>query len=81
MIYVFITEIKTQEQSKEVTEYLNVHFPQLTFHLDLNENKKPYPCGHTILRVEGDVTNPNELMTSLIRLGFNCEALEDKVCV
>ncbi|MEP2024192.1 MAG: hypothetical protein ABJH98_05985 [Reichenbachiella sp.] len=81
MIHVFITDIQTEAQSKKTLDHLNNQFPQLTFHFDLNETNKPYPCGHTVLRIAGDLAHPNWIKAELSQQGFSCDLLEDKVCV
>lgn len=48
---------------------------------DFNETQKAYPCGHTILRVEGSKIKVKRILTSVKKLGYSCEILQDKVCI
>ncbi len=81
MIEIFITNIQTEIQAKEVLDFLKANNPDLKISYDLNETEKSFPCGHTILRVEGDKIETKNILTALNSLGYKCEILEDKVCV
>lgn len=43
-------------------------------------NEKPYPCGHTILRIEGTGIGEVPVKSLVSQLGIRCELLEDKLC-
>lgn len=80
MIQVFITDIQNNAQSDRVLNTIQNGYNGLRINLDLNETEFPFPCGHTILRVEGSNINSEAIMVDVRGLGFNCEILEDKIC-
>ncbi len=79
-VKVFITNISTERQAKAALEQLEKLFPELRMNTDVNDTPHPYPCGHTILRVEGQAIPSGKLMEAVKQLGFACDMLEDKVC-
>lgn len=81
MTEIFITNIQTKIQAKEVLDIFKANKPDLKISYDLNETENSYPCGHTILRVEGDKVETRDILAALNSLGYKCEILEDKVCV
>jgi hypothetical protein len=81
MTEIFITNIQTKLQAKEVLDFFKANVADLKISYDLNETENSYPCGHTILRVEGDKVDTQNILTALNSLGYKCEILEDKVCV
>ena len=81
MTEIFITNIQTKIQAKQVLDFIIVTNPDLKITYDLNETVNSYPCGHAILRVEGDKVDPQIILTALNSSGYKCEILEDKVCV
>lgn len=81
MTEIFITNVPTKNQAKEVLDFFNANNPDLKISYDLNETENSYPCGHTILRVEGDKVDTQNILTVLNSLSYKCEILEDKVCV
>ena len=81
MTEIFITNIQTKIQAKEVLDFFKTNYPDLKISYDLNETENSYPCGHTILRVESDKVETRDILTALNSLGYKCEILEDKVCV
>lgn len=54
--------------------------PSLKIHFDLNETNLPYPCGHTVLRVEGTGAHLNQIKSTLLLHGVKSEEMEDKIC-
>jgi|TARA_R110002050_G_scaffold179449_1_gene312829 hypothetical protein len=80
MIEVFITDIQTKVQADKVFGFTTNSFPNLKMNFDLKEEKKQFPCGHTVLRVEGEIINSEKIISELNKLGFKCEILEDKIC-
>lgn len=80
MTEIFITDIKNKFQVNDILNFFKSENPELKISYDLNEPEKSYPCGHTILRVEGDKINSENILISVKSLGHNCEILEDKVC-
>ena len=81
MIEVFITDIQTEIQANDVLDFFQANNPDLKINYDLNETDKAYPCGHTVLRVEGNKIETQSILTAMQNLGHKCEILEDKVCV
>lgn len=81
MIEVFITDIQYKNQTDRVINAIQNENASLKINFDLNETELSFPCGHTILRVEGDNINSAKILTAVNNLGFNCEILEDKVCI
>lgn len=80
MIEVFITSIQTEIQIRKTSDMLKKDFPELRINFDLDESNLPFPCGHTILRTEGNTIITKKIISKVNELGFNCEILEDKVC-
>ena len=81
MTEVFITNIQDNIQADKVITSIRDNYSDLKINVDLNETEFPFPCEHTILRVEGDKINAGEIIVTVSKLGFNCEILEDKICV
>jgi hypothetical protein len=81
MTEIFITNIQTNIQGKDVLNFLKAAYPAIKINYDLNGTEKAYPCGHTILKVEGDKINSENILTTVRGLGYNCEILEDKICI
>ncbi|MAU72527.1 MAG: hypothetical protein CML04_10555 [Pseudozobellia sp.] len=80
MIEVFITNLTNEFEAKKVFNLLTEAFPNLKVDYDFDETGLPYPCGHTIIRVEGSYINAADIMKSIRQLGFQCEILEDIIC-
>ncbi|WP_245725327.1 hypothetical protein [Paenimyroides marinum] len=80
MIEVFTTNIQSEIQAIRVLEILEKNFHELKINFDLNETNLPYPCGHTILRIEGKVINTEKVLSIVNKSGFRCDILEDKIC-
>lgn len=80
MIEVFITDIQTKVQANKILNTIQIENTDLKVNFDLNETELPFPCGHTILRIEGIKINSDEVLATVRSEGFNCEILEDKVC-
>lgn len=80
MIEVFITNIQNEIQANHVSYMLKNGFPELKINFDLNETNLPYPCGHTILRIEGNIINTEKVLSVVNKSGFRCDILEDKIC-
>jgi hypothetical protein len=80
MIEVFITDISNKIQAEKVLNNLQKKHPDLRINYDLSETELPFPCGHTILRIEGIDVNTKAIMKIVIGLGFQTEILEDKIC-
>ena len=80
MVEVFITDIHNEIQSEKVLNTIQSENVELKINFDLNETDFSFPCGHTILRVEGDKINSDKILVSVREQGFKCEILEDKIC-
>ncbi|TYQ00168.1 hypothetical protein C7447_101778 [Tenacibaculum adriaticum] len=80
MIEVFTTNIQDHIQVNCILKILENSFPVLKFNFDLEDFKLPYPCNHSILRVEGKLIHTESIITILDQLGYQCDILEDKVC-
>ena len=81
MTGIFITDIQDQIQADKIVSFIQDNYPDFKINFDFNETGLTFPCGHTILRVEGDKINAGEIIVTVSKLGFNCEILEDKICV
>ena len=79
-IEVFITDIKSNIQVEQSLKKLEKGFPKLKINFDLSESELPYPCGHTVIRVEGNEISSDKIKSMISHLGFNCDVLEAKVC-
>lgn len=79
-IEVFKTDVGNNIQVQHLQKKLEKRFPKLEISFDLSETDLPYPCGHTILRVEGQEMFSDKIISTIIKSGFKCDVLEDKVC-
>lgn len=80
MTEVFITSIGTRTQARYVQQLLATRFPELRTNIDPGNAALPFPCGHSILRVEGKFIYPSEIIRAVTQSGIRCEVLQDKVC-
>ncbi|GHC61863.1 hypothetical protein [Ulvibacter litoralis] len=81
MIEVFITNVKSEYLSKEILKFLKSEYPQLKINFDLEDFNKPYPCGHSILRIEGELIDTTSIEQQLKNIGIECKILEEKKCI
>lgn len=81
MIEVFITDIQNDIQAELIMNNIQKENTDLKISYDLSETDFSFPCGHTIIRVEGNKINSNKVMDLVRNQGFNCEILEDKICI
>lgn len=81
MVEVFITNVKSEIHSNEILQFLESKYPKLKINFDLEDFNKPYPYGHSILRVEGELIDTNSIKHELKNKGIECELLDDKICV
>jgi hypothetical protein len=79
-IEVFITDIKNNDPVDQLENSLAGLFPELKINFDLSDGSMPYPCGHTVLRIEGTDISAEKIKSTITHMGFNCEVLEDKIC-
>ena len=80
MVEVLITNVKSECHSKEIIQFLENSYPTLKINFDLEDFNKPYPCGHSVLRVEGVLIDIKSISKQLKAKGIKCELLEDKIC-
>ncbi|WP_304502755.1 hypothetical protein [Cesiribacter sp. SM1] len=80
MTEVFITDIPNKLRAKRVSNRLQSENAAWKINFDFNETSLPYPCGHTILRVEGKPIDSDKILAIVIEQGFACEMLADKIC-
>lgn len=80
MVEVFITDIQSNIQADVILKNIQKDTTDLIINFDLNETHLSFPCGHTILRVEGNKINSSEIMETVRRQGYNCEILAAKIC-
>ena len=76
-----MTDIRNSVQAEQMQKVLKNSFPVLKFNFDLENSEAPFPCGNSILRVEGKTINSEEIILILNKAGFKCEVLEDKICM
>lgn len=81
MLEVFITDIQNEMQADGISSIIKNENADFKINSDLNETDFPFPCGHTILRIEGNKINSEKILATVIGLGFNCNILEDKICI
>lgn len=80
MIEVFITDIPNKTQADRVSSRILVENTDLKVNFDFNETDLAFPCGHTILIMEGAAVNSDEVIAIVKGSGFKCEVLKDKIC-
>lgn len=80
MIEVFTTDVQNEIHAEQLLNMLNNNFYQLKINLDIEGTNLPYPCGHSILRVEGRLINSEKIINLVNKSGFMCDILEDKIC-
>ncbi|MHA7944904.1 hypothetical protein ACJOV8_017655 [Formosa sp. 3Alg 14/1] len=81
MVEVFITNVKSECHSEDILQFLEHSYPTLKIDFDLEDFNKPYPCGHSILRIEGELIDTITIVQQLKSKGIECDVLEDKICV
>ncbi len=77
MIEVFITDIKKKSQAKKILKDLIRVYYELKINFDMNETNLPFPHGHTVLRIEGEIIYSREIILMVTKSGFKCEIMED----
>lgn len=80
MIEVFITDIQNLKQAERVLKAIQTENALFKINFDLNETELSFPCGHTILRIEGHTINAAKIIETVKNQGFKCGILEDKIC-
>lgn len=77
MVEVYITDIEQQILVNKIASSLKQEFTDLKINFDLNETGLSFPRGHTVLRVEGEKIDDEEIKLSINRFGFKCEIMDD----
>lgn len=80
MVTIFTTNIPNQYEASDIMSVIRHHNPGGQLSFDIENAVSNYPCDHSILRVEGEKVNPQNIMTMVNQAGFECDILEDKVC-
>ncbi|PIB36591.1 hypothetical protein BFP72_14865 [Reichenbachiella sp. 5M10] len=80
MVEVFVTDIRDQAQAVQMMSVFEKDFAEWVINFDLSDTDLTFPCGHSILRVEGERVNPERIINTMHAAGYICEMLEDKVC-
>ncbi|WP_405381936.1 hypothetical protein [Maribacter sp. LLG6340-A2] len=80
MVEVLITNVKSEILATEILEFLENKHPNLRMNFDLEDFNKPYPCGHSILRIEGKSIAIHTIELQLKSKGIKCRVLEDTIC-
>lgn len=81
MIEVFITDIKSIENAEQIVAHIEQLFPKLKVSFDIDETQLPFPCGHTVIKIEGIELDNQQIISTVNQLDFLCEIMKDKVCV
>ncbi|TVZ15631.1 hypothetical protein [Maribacter sp. MAR_2009_72] len=81
MVEVLITNVKLEGHSEEILHFLKNGYPTLKINFDLEDFNRPYPCGHSILRIEGGCLDTVAIIRQLRSKGIECDLLDDKICV
>lgn len=81
MIEIFITNIYDEAIALDLNTQLVSQYPLYKINFDLNDIKPvPFPCGHSILRIEGKDIKRTEVVSFITKSGYQCDILEDKIC-
>ena len=80
MVEVYTTNIRDRRQADELLQTLQAAYADLKLSVDLDTTEQPYPCGHSILRVEGANVPADQILAHVRDIGFLCDVLEDKIC-
>jgi len=80
LVEAFTTNIQSKIQAESVLKRLENNYPTLKINFDLSKSEQPYPCGHTVIRVEGNTIIAENIIATINQLGFRCDILEDQVC-
>lgn len=80
MVEVLITNERTETFSNKILKILVDKFPSLKFNFDLEDFNETYPCGHSVLRVEGNLIKINSIIKIVKSYNIECQLLEDRIC-
>lgn len=79
MVEVFITDLTKKKQVKKMVKLVQQLDAQWKVNFDMDETGLPFPNGHTVLRVEGESLNQENIMLTVSKLGFTCQIMEDEI--
>jgi len=80
MVEVFITNVEKHVEANKILSVFERSYPELKINFDLNDSGTLFPCGHTILRVEGAPIYIDYIISTVNKSGYIYEILEDKAC-
>ncbi len=80
MLALFITNIQKESQAEQTVQLIQAKFLPDHVNYDMDETGLPFPCGHTVLRVEGANINAKEILTLIRAQNVRCEIMEDRSC-
>lgn len=80
MVEVFITDVRNKVQAKSIANAIHSNHHFLKINIDVNETDLPFPCVHSIVRVEGEHINTDKILDMVRAKGFKCHILDDKIC-
>lgn len=80
MVEVFITNITEKAAVNSLKKLLKEEFTNLLINFDMDETGLPYPCGHTVLRVEGKNIDVKKIISTLQKQGILSEIMKDEIC-
>lgn len=72
-VEIFKTNVETSEEANQVMAVLKQVLPYTQVNFDLEDCDK-------ILRIEGFSVDSNRVVNTVKQLGYNCEAIPDKIC-
>jgi hypothetical protein len=80
MIEIFMADIATQAGATKTLDKIKAENPELKINFDPKETDLPFPCGHTIFRIEGELLNSENISNTFRNLKVNTGILEDRIC-
>lgn len=79
MIEIFTTSIENKAQVRDIHKIFEIDYPKLKIDFDLEDIQTTHPFGQSIMRVEGTIISPENIIVIINNQGFECEILEDKI--
>jgi len=81
MIEVFTIDTQNRNQANEVLELLQQNYPTLRINFDFGDwESSTFACRDKVLRIEGSIINPHDIISTVAQSGFRCRLLPDKIC-
>lgn len=77
MVEVYITDIKRKCQAMEMVASFKQVYPKLKVNFDMDETSLPFPQGHTVLRVEGEYFDTEQIILMMKKSQLNCEIMKE----